>query len=345
MKQKKYYIKDIGQGQQFEDMFIVIQSRLEQAKNGPYWQLTLQDKTGTIPARIWSPLSQSFEKIKPEQIVHIRAAAHIFRDQLQLNIESLEFVSIQETNIAFFLPVSEIPPEDLYRKLMDFLRARVVFPPWTRLYKSILGQDKIRSALINAPGGKSIHHAYIGGLLEHTLGVCRICDSVSDLYPVLDRDILLMAAALHDLGKSREITSGISRDYSDEGKLLGHIFLGLEMIEPFLSKVGDLSPEIIMHLKHIILSHHGELEFGSPKRPKTHEAFVLHYADNLDAKLNTLDLALKNSPEDQEGDDYWSEYQKTLGRYLYKPVKTPRPETKKISPARKEKACLLPLKA
>ncbi len=345
MKQKKYYIKDIRQGQHFEDMFIVIQSRLEYAKNGPYWQLTLQDKTGSIQARIWSPLSQSFEKIKPGQIVEIRAVAQSFRDQLQLNIESLEFVSTSDINMTFFLPVSEIPPEDLYRKLMDFLRARVAFPPWTRLYKSILGQEEIRTALISSPGGKSIHHAYIGGLLEHTLSVCRLCDSIGELYPVLDKDILLVAAALHDLGKSKELTCGISRDYSDQGKLFGHIFLGLEMIEPFLRRAKNLSPEIIMHLKHIILSHHGELEFGSPKRPKTHEAFVLHYADNLDAKLNALDQALKNPPEDYEGEDYWSEYHRPMNRYLYKPVKTPRPETQKIRPAKKEKSCLLPLKA
>ncbi len=344
MKPKKYYIQDIRQGQQFEDMFIVIQSRLDQAKNGPYWQLTLQDKTGEIQARVWSPLSRSFEKIKPGQIVSIRASAQSFRDQLQLNVDALDFVSTQETDIAFFLPVSEIPPEDLYRKLLKFLRGRVAFPPWSRLYKNILTHDEIKASLISAPGGKSIHHAYIGGLLEHTLSVCRICDSISELYPVLDRDILLVAAALHDIGKSREITSGISRDYSDQGKLLGHIFLGMEMIQPFLNRAKDLSPEVILHFKHIILSHHGELEFGSPKRPKTLEAFVLHYADNLDAKMNTVEQALKNPPEEQEGEDYWSQYHRSMGRYLYNPVKTPRPETKKPGPGKKEGPCLLPLK-
>ncbi len=345
MKQKKYYIQDIGQGSQVEDLFIVIQSRVDQAKNGPYWQLTLQDRTGTIPARIWSPLSQRFEKIKPGQIVLIRAGAQSFRDQLQLNVESLEFVQPSDTDMAFFLPVSEVPPEELYRKLMEFLRSRIAFPPWTRLYKNILEQDEIKAALISSPGGKSIHHAYIGGLLEHTLNVCRICDSMCEIYPLLDKDILLVSAALHDIGKSREITCNAGRDYSDQGKLLGHIFLGLEMIQPFLLKTEGLSPEILMHLKHIILSHHGELEFGSPKRPKTHEAFVLHYADNLDAKMNTVDQALKTPPQDQEGDDYWSQYQRSMNRYLYNPVKTPRPEEKKIRTARKEKPCLLPLKA
>lgn len=344
MKQKKYYIRDIRQGQQFEDMFIVTQSRLDQARNGPYWQLTLQDRTGDIQARVWSPLSQSFEKIKPGQIVNIRASAQNFRDQLQLNVDALEFVPHEDSDISFFLPVSEVPPEDLYRKLMEFLRIKVAFPPWGRLYKNILGHDEIKADLMKAPGGKSIHHAYIGGLLEHTLSVCRICDSICDLYPVLDRDILLVAAALHDIGKSREITSGPGRDYSDQGKLLGHIFLGMEMIQPFLNRAKNLSLEVILHLKHIIVSHHGELEFGSPKRPKTLEAFVLHYADNLDAKMNTVEQALKSPPEDQEGEDYWSPYQRSMGRYLYQPVKTPRPETKKNRPGKKEGPCLLPLK-
>ncbi|MFP4084567.1 MAG: 3'-5' exoribonuclease YhaM family protein [Desulfonatronovibrio sp.] len=344
MKQKKIFIQDIRQGQQIDDMFIVTQSRLDQAKNGPYWQLTLQDRTGSIPARIWSPLSQTIEAVKPEQIVRIKAGAQSFRDQLQLNIEAVDFVQPHETSIADFLPVSDVPPEELYRRLMDFLRSKVAFPPWTRFYRNILRQEDIKDSLIAAPGGKSIHHAYIGGLLEHTLNVCRICDSICELYPSLDRDILLVAAALHDIGKSREISSGISRDYTDQGKLLGHIFLGMEMIQPFLNRVKNLSPEIIMHFKHIILSHHGELEFGSPKRPKTSEAFVLHYADNLDAKMNTLDQVLKIPPQDQEGEDYWSPFHRPTNRYLYNPVKTPRPETPRTRPVKKEEPCLLPLK-
>ncbi|WP_337833575.1 3'-5' exoribonuclease YhaM family protein [Desulfonatronovibrio hydrogenovorans] len=344
MKHKKTYIQDISQGMQVNDMFIVTQSRLDQAKNGPYWQLTLQDRTGTIPARIWSPASQGFEKISPEQIVNVRATAQSFRDQLQLNIDDLEFVPADETSLAFFLPVSATPPEELHRQLLDLLHRNIAFPPWAKLAKNILGQDEIRTSLINAPGGKSIHHAYIGGLLEHTLDVCRICLAISELYPDLDQDVLLVGAALHDLGKSREISSSISRDYSDQGKLLGHIFLGLEMIQPFVDKARNLSPELILHLKHIILSHHGELEFGSPKRPKTKEAFVLHFADNLDAKMNTLDQALKGQDAKDDQGPYWSEYQRSLARFLYSPARTPRPEMKKKGPATKEARCLLPLK-
>lgn len=347
MRQKKYYIEEITAGQQIEDLFIVAQSRLDQAKNGPYWQLTLQDKTGSIQARIWSPLSQNFEKIEPEQIVNIRATAQNFRDQTQLNIDALECVDPEETDISYFLPVSDTPPQELYRSLMEFLHKNVVFPPWIKLYKSILRNEKIMTALIKAPGGKSIHHAYIGGLLEHTLGVCKICHSMSHLYPDVDKDILLVGAALHDIGKSMEISSGITRDYSDEGKLLGHIFIGLEMIQPFLNKAKNLAPELVTHLKHIIISHHGELEFGSPKRPKTSEAFILHFADNLDAKINTINQAHKNSKPDTSGGS-WSDFQRSMGRFLYNPPKTPKPDdinSDKKRAKTKEEQCLLPLKA
>lgn len=347
MRLKKYYIEEITAGQQIEDLFIVAQSRLDQAKNGPYWQLTLQDKTGSIQARIWSPLSQNFEKIEPEQIVSVRATAQNFRDQTQLNIDALECVDPEETDISYFLPVSDTPPQELYRNLMEFLHKNVIFPPWIRLYKSILRNEEIMTALIKAPGGKSIHHAYIGGLLEHTLGVCKICDSMSHLYPDVDKDILLVGSALHDIGKSMEISSGITRDYSDEGKLLGHIFIGLEMIQPFLKKAKNLAPELITHLKHIIISHHGELEFGSPKRPKTIEAFILHFADNLDAKINTINQAHKNSKCDTNGGS-WSDFQRSMGRFLYNPPKTPKPDDIKNEKKRaktKEEQCLLPLKA
>lgn len=314
------------------DLFIVVESRLDQARNGPYWQMTLQDSSGTIPARIWSPLSRNFEQIASEQIIEVTAAAQSFRDQLQLNIETLNFVPPEQTDLSFFLPVSSIPPEELYQDLMRLLHQKVIFPPWTRFYKKILKNNDIREALVKTPGGKTIHHAYMGGLLEHTLSVCRICDSICDLYPALDKDILLVSAALHDIGKAREISAGVSREYSTEGKLMGHIFLGLEMINPFLSKAQNLSPELIMHFKHIILSHHGELEYGSPKRPKTQEALLLHFADNLDAKMNTIDNALDNPSDNHDRAGHWSQFQRSMGRFLYNPHRTPKPEQPEPEP-------------
>ncbi|WP_291318853.1 HD domain-containing protein [Desulfonatronospira sp.] len=344
MQSKKKYVQDIRPGQQVEDVFMVIRARQAQAKNGPYWQLTLQDKTGEIQARVWNPLSRQFQEIPAEQLVRIRASSQVFGEQLQLNVDEMQFIDQSEVDPGLFLPVSSIPPEKLHQNLLAFLHQNISYPAWKKLVKKILTREEIKEALLKAPAAKSIHHAYMGGLLEHTLSVCHICSQICNLYPELDRDILLSAAALHDLGKAREILPGASREYSHEGKLLGHIFLGLDMMEPFLDKAKDLDDDLIMHFKHIIISHHGELEFGSPKRPKTREAFVLHFADNLDAKIKTLDQALTEGDESEGSQGFWSDYQKSLGRFVFQPARTPRPEAPRVQGGKKEGQCLLPLK-
>jgi 3'-5' exoribonuclease len=196
--------------------------------------------------------------------------------------------------------------------------------PWRKLCLKVLRTESIRAKLLSAYGAKAVHHAYLGGLLEHTLNVCRLALSMADNYPSLDREIILVAAVFHDLGKAWELSTGMSADYTDEGRLLGHILITLEILDPFLKKETGLDPGMIVHLKHIIASHHGEYEFGSPKRPKTGEAFVLHYADNLDAKMNIFDHAFAK----QGGGSAWSAYQKYLDRYLFSPQKTPLLEKK-----------------
>jgi 3'-5' exoribonuclease len=175
--------------------------------------------------------------------------------------------------------------------------------------------------MLSAPGAKSIHHAYAGGLLEHTLAIMRICRAMAGLYPQVDKEILLVGALCHDLGKAFELSHGISREYTDAGRLLGHIQIGLEVLETFLRKVKDLPEDLAMHLKHLVISHHGELEFGSPCRPQTVEAFILHYADNMDSKINTVQSALTAS--DGAEATGWSDYHRTLGRYLFQPARTP----------------------
>ncbi|WP_457572009.1 3'-5' exoribonuclease YhaM family protein [Desulfovulcanus sp.] len=343
--EKKTYIQDLRQGQQIADIFVIASARLAQAKNGPYWQLSFQDKTGQIQARVWSPLSQNFPDLKPEQFVSVQGNVQLYGDTLQINVEQMELLDLEQIDLAHFVPVSKTPPEELYSILIQLLKQELSFPAWKKLARKIFSDPEIKEALVNAPGGKSIHHAYVGGLLEHTLSVCKICLAICDLYPELDREILVLAAALHDLGKAFEIGTGLSREYTDQGKLLGHIFLGLEILEPHLKKLRDVPPELILHLKHIIISHHGELEFGSPKRPKTHEAFVLHYADNLDAKMNTIDQALETQEEENDNTPYWSDYNRSLSRYVYRPLRTPKEDKPSKSKEKRTNKCLLPLKA
>lgn len=340
MKSKKIYVNNLREGQRIEELFALGSANMAQAKNGPYWQLLLIDKSGKISGRIWSPASQNYAQLEPESIVLVNGSVQAFNQELQINVERLDIVDFKDVDIKDFMPSSSVPPEELYKQLCDLLHANLTYKPWRNLYRRIFRDEAIKQPMLNAPGGKSIHHAYLGGLLEHTLSVCRICQSCADLYPDLDRDILLLAAALHDLGKAFEISPGLSREYTDKGKLLGHIVLGLQVLEPYLTRGKDLDPKLIMHLKHIIVSHHGEYEFGSPKRPKTREAFVLHYADNLDAKMNTVSNIFAGQEDEK---DSWSKFNRPLGRYLYWPEPTPPPEKKEIK-KKKDKQCLLPLK-
>jgi 3'-5' exoribonuclease len=349
MKHKKTYVRDLAEGNSISEVFALSQAQRKEAKNGPYWQLTLTDRTGSIEARIWYPQSQQFEGLQPEQFVAVNGQVASFKDQLQMNITDMAVIDPHEAglDLADFLPSSAVPPEELLREMEEFLNTELTFKPWSSLCKSVLRDEHIRASILSAPGAKAIHHAYAGGLLEHTLAIMRICRALSELYPQADKEILIVAALFHDLGKAFELSHGISREYTDAGRLLGHIQIGLETLEPFLRKTKDLPESLAMHLKHLIIAHHGELAFGSPCIPQTVEAFILHYADNLDAKINTVQGALK-APDGGEING-WSEYHRTLGRYLYQPMRTPvaaktmepQPKTAKKGVSKSEESPLL----
>ncbi len=317
---KTVFIRDITPGQTIQDIFLLADARTGQSRNGPYWSLVLQDSTGQMDAKVWSPLSQQHPGLTPGLFVNARGLAATYRDKCQLTLDQLAVVPEGEVDFADFLPPSPVDPVALLAQVEELCRKELTHKPWRSLLKKILTDEDIRAHLLPATGAKAVHHAYAGGLLEHTLAVARTCLALCDLYPQLDRQVLLCAAILHDLGKAWELSSGLTCDYTDEGRLLGHIQLGLARIEPFLQKARELDPQLILHLKHLIISHHGEYEFGAPKRPKTPEAFILHFADNIDAKLNTLSGAYA---EIEGGEQAWTPFQRFLDRYLYRPTRTP----------------------
>ena len=275
-----------------------------------------------LKAKIWSPLSQAFKELVPGSIVRAGGRAALYQEKLDLNIETFALLSPQEQaglDMADFLQSSAKQPQDMLDELMALCRKNLVYPAWKKFVLSVLKDEYIQEHLPVAPAAKGVHHAYYGGLLEHTLSVAKLCMLIADNYPELDRQLILAGAICHDLGKLWELKGGAVVDYTNAGRLLGHIELGLEALEPFLRKSG-LEPELILHFKHLILSHHGELEFGSPKRPKTAEAFVLHFADNIDARLAQFKDVVGAMPA--EGSD-WSPFQATLGRFLFRAAHTP----------------------
>lgn len=341
MNLKKLFVRDLATGDAVDEVFAVSEARSGQARNGPFWSLVLSDNSGQVPAKIFHPHSAACPAATPGMLVRVRGRVGEYRDAAQIVAETLEVLDPASPglNLADFVAASQRPAEDLLAEIETLCRERLQHKPWLRLVRKVLADPEIRARLLAAPGAVNVHHAYVGGLLEHTLAVCRLCMGFCDLYPDLDREALLAAAVFHDLGKAWEYSAGLAREVTDQGRLLGHISLGLEVLEPFLARSG-LEPGLILHLRHIILAHHGELAFGSPKRPKTAEAFALHFADNLDAKLATVAGVLDEAGAGEEG---WSAYQRSLERPVFRPRRTPGREAANQSP--KGEQCSLPLKA
>lgn len=338
---KSQYIHDLTPGSSVSDVFLLSSATLSQSRNGPYWNLTFQDATGSIDGKIWSPKSQEYPVIEPGQVARVHGFVESYRDKNQLKVDHLELFNgfSDEFNIADFLPASQTPPEDMMEALEDLIIEHMQHKPWKSFCRKVLGNEDIRHRFMTAPGAKTVHHAYVGGLLEHTLGVARACMALCDVYPSLDRQTLLAGAIFHDLGKAWELTGGLTNDYTDEGRLLGHIQIGQDKLEPFLKRSKALDEGLKLHLKHLITSHHGEHDFGSPVRPKTPEAFVLHFADNMDAKLNIIDQAYDDMAQANQD---WSPYMRFLERNVFRPPHTPDGSKKKS--VKQENQCLLPLR-
>jgi len=343
---KTQFIKDIGSNDEVDSLFLLGMASLQQARNGPFWRLEIKDASGMLEAKIWSPQSQEHAGFTAGQIAEIQGRSSMFRDHVQLTIDRLRLLSAEETadcDLALFLPASARPAQEILEELEQICRREFTHTAWKKFVLSVLRHTDIRPRLLTAPAAKSVHHAYVGGLLEHMLSVAGLTLHLADHYPELDRQILLAAAVCHDLGKIWELTGGLANDYSDAGRLLGHTILGLERLEPFLQKSG-LDPELIQHFKHLILSHHGEYQYGSPQLPQTPEAFALHFADNIDAKIAQCRHIFSTFNEGSSG---WSPYQATLGRFMHQPIRTQKSVASESGTQRKpvkEDQCSLLLK-
>jgi 3'-5' exoribonuclease len=313
---------DIVPGEEARGLFLIGAAGLQQARNGPFWRLELRDATGSLEARVWSPISREYSELPAGRIVEIEGRAEVFRDQVQLGVSRLRLLSEEEAgrlDVADFLASSSRPAQDMLAEIEAMCRRELRHKPWRRLMDSLFRDEDVRARLMTATAARTIHHAWAGGLLEHMLGVARLCLAFGDLYPELDRQILLVGALTHDVGKLWELSGDLANDYTDEGRLVGHTSLGLEKLDPHIRKSG-LSPDLALHLRHLVLSHHGLPEYGAAREPLTPEAFALHHADNVDAKLVQLRTLFTGcGPEDSA----WSPYQATLRRAVFHAPRTP----------------------
>jgi 3'-5' exoribonuclease len=232
---------------------------------------------------------------------------------MQLNIHAISRIADKDVDLCDFMPVSSVDPEQACEDLQACI-ATVNDPDLRRLLEMVFGDERIAVAFKQAPAAKSIHHDSLGGLIEHTLSVTRIADMLAGHYAAVNRDLLLAGAMLHDIGKIYELSYERSFDYTDEGRLVGHIVLGMEMISGIMGQIPDFPKQKAMLVKHMILSHHGQLEFGSPKRPKIPEALLLSYIDDLDAKMFDFTQFIK---KEQRPETNWTGYHRLFNRYLY----------------------------
>lgn len=308
-------ITEIAPNQEVSTCLIVAEKQLRIARNGtPFLTLKLLDKTGEITARVWDDAERISESIPVKAPVYVRGRSEKYRDELQLNIQEIRALDPSEVDASDFLPTCPADPGVLFDNLQKIL-GTVKRRSLRKLTMAFLSDQSLMRRFMRAPAAKSMHHAYLGGLLEHTLAVSRLVSAICEHYPVLDRDQLLVGAFLHDMGKIDEFVYDLFIDYSDSGRLLGHMVLGVEILEAKTCTVKSLPEEEKRLLKHLILSHHGEPEFGAVKLPMTREAFVLHAADDLDAKLNFLNRIL-DGPGDP--DQLWTAYQPLFDRFFYR---------------------------
>ncbi len=329
--EEQLYIKDIMPDVKIQGVFLVGAASLGQARNGPFWKVELRDATGQLEAKIWSPLSQELSDITAGTFVEITGRTSLYNNQLQATIErlvELDEAQTAELDMGRYVASSPYAIDAMWQELESLCKKKLTHKPWQKFVFSVFKNEEISKGFKECPAAKSIHHAYRGGLLEHSLGMAKLAVSMAEHYTEIDMQLLLVGAIFHDLGKIWEFSYGLVTEYSDEGRLLGHMHLALEALQPYLQKSG-LEPELCMHFKHLILSHHGTYEFGSPRLPQTAEAMLLHYIDNIDAKMAQCRQIFASWEENTVG---WSDYQRTLERQLYKPLPTP----SNASPASKD---------
>lgn len=303
------YIESLREGMHVSDVYLCKNKQIALTKAGKeYGNLVLQDKTGTVDAKIWDLGSPGVGNFESMDYVYVDADVTVFMGSNQMNVKRIRKADEGEYIAADYLPVSLKNVDEMYAELVALIRG-LQNPYLKKLAESFFVDDvAFAKAFRFHSAAKTVHHGFVGGLLEHTLSVTKMCDYFAGTYPMLNRDLLLTAAMFHDLGKTKELSIFPENDYTDEGQLLGHIIIGTEMVSERIKQIPEFPEKLAVELKHCILSHHGELEYGSPKKPAILEALALNFADNADAKMETM-IELLRGAGDNTG---WLGYNRLL---------------------------------
>ncbi|HHU73136.1 MAG TPA: HD domain-containing protein [Clostridiales bacterium] len=283
------YIQELREGELIRNEIYLCKSKqMLTGKSGKnYMSLILQDKTGIIDAKIWD-FTNGIEQFEAMDFVHIDARVTSFQDALQLNVSRIYKAHEGEYYPEDYFPVTSKNIDQMYQEIVGYI-ASIKEPSLRILAETFFIKDPtFISKFKKHSAAKSVHHGFVGGLLEHTLSVIKMCEFYAKNYPVINKDLLITAALFHDIGKMDEISEFPENDYTDDGQLLGHIFLGANKVNYQIKQMDKFPPKLAKELLHCILAHHGELEYGSPKKPATVEALALHFADNTDAKIQTM---------------------------------------------------------
>lgn len=290
------YIKDYKDGDRVFDIYLCKHKISAVTKNGkPYDTVVLQDKTGTIDAKVWDPNNAGIAEFDSLDYIEVYGDITSFQGVLQVNVKRIRKCQEGEYAPADYLPVSRFDREEMYQELLSYING-VENTYLKQLLQEFFVKDQaFISAFKQSSAAKTVHHGFVGGLLQHTLGVTKLCDYYCSTYPMLKRDLLITAAICHDMGKTKEISLFPENDYTDAGQFLGHIVIGVEMIGEKVRNIPGFPEVLANELKHCILAHHGEYEFGSPKKPAIMEAMALNLADNTDAKMETFTEILESS--------------------------------------------------
>lgn len=294
------YINQLREGDRVQEIYLCkSMQRLKTKANKSYISLTLQDKTGLLDGKVWSE-NNAIEEFDQMDYIEVTGTVNVFQGSHQLNIIRVRRCQEGEYNPANYLPTTNKDIDKMYEQLLGYIES-VKQPYLKKLLESFFVEDEEFIKIFKQhSAAKSVHHSFVGGLLEHTLSIANLCDFYSKQYPILNRDLLITAALFHDMGKTKELSSFPANDYTNAGQLLGHIYMATELLGSKIKEIPNFPEALALELQHCILAHHGELEYGSPKKPAIIEALALNFADNTDAKMQIMIEALEETIDDTE---------------------------------------------